>query len=167
MLTSGLFTVVWNQYCIFEQIIGENISAKQYHWYKFKTKTHTFYPHILNIRSICGPCAQSDFKLQAKVVKNVKFEVITKMSSLSPRLAIPMLQTVINHPHWSLFVCFLRGVPFPLLTSGRLLLLLITGLLLQSAVNIHIEFSKPVKYDFQTHDENKTITLTGICKARA
>ncbi len=34
-------------------------------------------------------------------------------------------------------------------------------------MNIHIE-SKPVKYDFQTHaDENKTIALTDISKARA
>ncbi len=36
-----------------------------------------------------------------------------------------------------------------------------------SFVNIHIEFSKPMKYDFQTHDENKTIALTDICKVRA
>ncbi len=36
-------------------------------------------------------------ELQTKKVKNFDFEVFTKMSSLSPRLAIPMLQIVIKH----------------------------------------------------------------------
>ncbi len=45
----------------------------------------------------------------------VEFEVFTKMTSLSPRLAIPMLQIVIKHLKLSLFVCFMRGVPFPFL----------------------------------------------------
>ncbi len=50
------------------------------------------------------------------------FEVFTKMSSLSPLLAIPMLQIVIKHLKWSLFVRFLST--FSLLASGRLLLLI-------------------------------------------
>ncbi len=55
-----------------------------------------------------------------KVTKNVDFGQISgfqKMSSLSPRLAIPMLQIVIKHLKWSLFACFLRGLPFSLLAS--------------------------------------------------
>ncbi len=47
-----------------------------------------------------------------KNVKNVEFEVFTKMCSLSPRLAIPMLQIVIKHLKVSLIVYFLRGLPF-------------------------------------------------------
>ncbi len=38
--------------------------------------------------------------------------LFTKMSSLSPRLAIPLLQIVIKHLKVSLFVRFLRGVPY-------------------------------------------------------
>ncbi len=45
-------------------------------------------------------------------------------SNLSPLLAIPMLKIVIKHLKWSLFVRFLRGVPFLCSLSGRLLLLL-------------------------------------------
>ncbi len=42
----------------------------------------------------------------------VEFQVFTKISSLSTRLVIPMLQIVIKHKKLSLFVRFLRGVPF-------------------------------------------------------
>ncbi len=66
---------------------------------------------------------QKKFKMSVLV----EFEVFTKMSSLSPLLAIPMLQIVIKHLKWSLFVRFLRGVPFSLLASGRLLLILTTS----------------------------------------
>ncbi len=45
----------------------------------------------------------SCFELQAKEVKHVKFEVFTKMCSLSPRLAIPMLQILIKHLKLSTF----------------------------------------------------------------
>ncbi len=47
-----------------------------------------------------------------KNVENVEFEVFTKISSLSPRLAIPMLHIVIKHLKVSLIVYFLRGLPF-------------------------------------------------------
>ncbi len=59
------------------------------------------------------------FELQAKkkseycrIVILVEFEVFKKKSSLSPRLAIPMLQIVIKHLKVSLIVYFLRGLPF-------------------------------------------------------
>ncbi len=52
------------------------------------------------------------FELQAKKkkkkVKNIEFEVFTKISSLSPRLAIPILHIVIKHLKVSLIVYFLR-----------------------------------------------------------
>ncbi len=51
-------------------------------------------------------------KQQKKPEKNVDFEVFTKISSLSPRLAIPMLQIVIKDLKVSLIVYFLRGLPF-------------------------------------------------------
>ncbi len=44
-------------------------------------------------------------------MQNIEFEVFTKMSSLSPRLAIPMLHIVIKHLKVSLIVYFLRGLP--------------------------------------------------------
>ncbi len=51
---------------------------------------------------------------QQKSKKNiyiwVEFEVFTKMSSLSPSLAIPMLQIVIQHLKVSLFVSFLSKI---------------------------------------------------------
>ncbi len=47
-----------------------------------------------------------------KMLILVEFEVFTKMSSLSPLLAIPMLQIVFKHLNIFLFACFLRGVPF-------------------------------------------------------
>ncbi len=59
----------------------------------------------------------------SKIYILVEFEVFTKMSSLSPLLVIQMLQMVIKCLKVSLFVHFLRGVPFSMLTSGRLLLL--------------------------------------------
>ncbi len=59
-------------------------------------------------------------ELQAEEVTNLEVEVFTIMSSLSPRLAIPMLQIIIKHLKLSLFVRFLRWVPF----SGHQLLLL-------------------------------------------
>ncbi len=40
----------------------------------------------------------------------VEFEVFTKMSSLSPSLAVPMLQIVIQHLKVSLFVSFLSEI---------------------------------------------------------
>jgi len=55
-----------------------------------------------------GECAQTNYKLMLILVE---FEVFTKISSLSPHLAIPMLQIAIKHLKVSLFVCFLRGVP--------------------------------------------------------
>ncbi len=42
-------------------------------------------------------------------MKNIEFEVFTKISSLSPRLAIPMLHIVIKHLKVSLIVYFLSG----------------------------------------------------------
>ncbi len=36
--------------------------------------------------------------------KSIEFEVFTKMSSLSPRQGIPMLQIVIKHPQ-IIFIC--------------------------------------------------------------
>ncbi len=44
--------------------------------------------------------------------KMVEIEVFTEISSLSCLLAIPLLQIVIKHLKVSLFVCFLRGIPF-------------------------------------------------------
>ncbi len=42
--------------------------------------------------------------------KNIEFEVFTKICSLSPRLAIPMLHIVIKHLKVSLIVYFLRSL---------------------------------------------------------
>ncbi len=42
----------------------------------------------------------------------VEFEVFTKISSLSPRLTIPMLQILMKHLKVSLIVYFLRELPF-------------------------------------------------------
>ncbi len=57
---------------------------------------------------------------------------------IKPSSSIPMLQIAIKHLKWSLFVRFLRST-FPLLTSGRLLLLIITSKEQHSSfVNIHI-----------------------------
>ncbi len=42
----------------------------------------------------------------------VEIEVFTEISSLSCFLAIPLLQIVIKHLKISLFLCFLRGIPF-------------------------------------------------------
>ncbi len=56
-----------------------------------------------------------ELTLQAKKqtnMKNVAFEVFTKICSLSPCLAIPMLQIVIKQLKVSLIVYFLRGLPF-------------------------------------------------------
>ncbi len=51
-----------------------------------------------------------ELTLQAKKnVKNIEFEVFTQISSLSPRLAVPMLHIVIKHLKVSLIVYFLRG----------------------------------------------------------
>ncbi len=53
-----------------------------------------------------------ELTLQAKKkkhVQNIDFEVFTKICSLSPRLAIPMLHIVIKHLKVSLIVYFLRG----------------------------------------------------------
>ncbi len=51
-------------------------------------------------------------KKQKKTCENIEFEVFTKNSSLSPRLAIPMLHIVIKHLKVSLIVYFLRGWTF-------------------------------------------------------
>ncbi len=48
-------------------------------------------------------------KKTKKHVKYIEFEVFTKISSLSPCLAIPMLHIVIKHLKVSLIVYFLRG----------------------------------------------------------
>ncbi len=59
-------------------------------------------------------------ELQAKKkknVKNIEFEVFTKISSLSPRLAITMLHIVIKHLKVSLLVYFL-SMNFSPLSSG-------------------------------------------------
>ncbi len=72
---------------------------------------------------IWDPCWQNECKCarailsyrqkkQKKNVKNIEFEVFTKISSLSPRLAIPMLHIVIKHLKVSLIVYFLRGWTF-------------------------------------------------------
>ncbi len=55
-----------------------------------------------------------ELTLQAKKkhVKYIEFEIFTKISSLSPRLAIPMIHIVIKHLKVSLIVYFLRGLPF-------------------------------------------------------
>ncbi len=73
----------------------------------------------------------------------VEFEVFTKMSSLSPLLAISMLQIVIKHLKWSLFVRFLRGVPFlcSLLDDCCCFSPQVVGLLLQRAAFQLCEYS--------------------------
>ncbi len=73
-------------------------------------------------------------KISEKMSVMVEFEVFTKMSSLSLLLAIPMLQIVMKHLKLSLFVHFLREVPFcPLLDDCCCFSPQVVGLLLQSA----------------------------------
>ncbi len=57
-------------------------------------------------------CARAILSYRQKNMKNIEFEVFTKISSLSPRLAIPMLHIVIKHLKVSLIVYFLRGWTF-------------------------------------------------------
>ncbi len=59
-------------------------------------------------------CARAilSYRQKKKNVKNIDFEVFTKICSLSPRLAIPMLHIVIKHLKVSLIVYFLRGWTF-------------------------------------------------------
>lgn len=72
---------------------------------------------------ICDPCwqnececTQTNFERHANKSKKmlilVKFEVFTKIRTLSPRLAFPILQIVIKQLQLFLFVRFLRGVAF-------------------------------------------------------
>ncbi len=129
--------------------------------------------HILILKCLILSYRQKKGKMSVLV----EFEVFAKMSSLSPLLAIPVLQIVNKHLKWSLFVHFLNGVHFSLLTSGRLLLFLTTScrsIVAKRSIpalwifisNSRWHKSKPVKYHFQTHHENKTIMLTDICKAK-
>ncbi len=83
----------------------------------------------------------------------VKFEVFTKMSSLSPLLAIPMLQIVIKHLKM-IFICmFSERSTFSLLASGRLLLLLTTSC--RSIVAKHsIQYSYRILHDMSPNQWN-------------
>ncbi len=85
-------------------------------WNK-NTETHPVFCKCDRYWQNQSECAQANFKLRTKKKKKLYFQVCTKMSSLSPRLAIPMLQLVIQYLKWSLFERSLRGVPFPLLVS--------------------------------------------------
>ncbi len=86
----------------------------------------------------------------------VEFEVFTKMSSLSPLLAIPMLQIVIKHLKWSLFVCFLRGLPFlcSLLDDCCCFSPHVIGLSLQSAAFQLCEYSYRILHDMSPNRWN-------------
>ncbi len=57
-------------------------------------------------------CTNSNFeqKKKKKTLIWVEFEVFTKMISLRPHLAIPMLQIIIKHLKVSSFVCFLYSL---------------------------------------------------------
>ncbi len=81
-------------------------------------------------------CTRSNFELQAKEVKH--FEVFTKMSSLSPLLEIPMLQILIKHLKWSLFVFSEMSISFSAAAAAASQAVLLQH---SSFMNINIEFS--------------------------
>ncbi len=74
--------------------------------FQWNTKVELW--HVLVKR--VGMCTESFWATDKKSEKwrfLVEFQVFTKMSSVNPRLAIPMLQISIKHLKWSLFVRYL------------------------------------------------------------
>ncbi len=86
-------------------------------------------------------CARAilSYRPKKKNVKNVEFEVFTKICSLSPRLAIPMLHIVIKHLKVSLIVYFLRGLP-------SLCSLLVLTVIWRAHITVLLRARDPDKY---------------------
>ncbi len=109
--------VVWTHSLALNATANRDFTMTAIYW-NVSVKSHT----NTHICDLCwqneSECARTNLLLYRQKNKKwkmsvlVEFEVFTKISSLSPLLAIPMLQIVIKHLKWSLFVCFLRGVPF-------------------------------------------------------